>query len=476
MVKKILLLIAVVLTGVSAQAGVWVGETPAAGDFYIYNPTHNVFLKAVSTVTTNPAEATLFTLSAATDCTIAYDDNGTTNYVYESAGNQTWGTTNANKWKIQSNNGGYYISHTDPSYLLRTRYINTDGSGVDYPRQNFTNNNRTWIFISKAQYEAKVNVTAAQGNGPNSYGANVYVVETYAGDNDNFVAGKVLSKSYTDLKNGYYTLEFYATASKARGDAVNAGKGIAQIYLTADDATTTLDMSVWEQDAVTPDDAKWLHTYTVKVTDGTLEYGIQNVAEGGNWYVIQHKSLTFLGDTKANIAVNADAQYATFCAPFDVTLPEGVTACTIDGVDGDALAMTAVEGVVPANTPVVLNGALAATALYGNAVDALPEEGVLVGVYEDTHAPVGSYVLQNQSGVVGFFKVETAGIATVPANRAYLNVASDARFFGFDAETAISAIDALTSGKAEIFDLQGRRLNSLQKGINIVNGVKVLVK
>jgi hypothetical protein len=42
--------------------------------------------------------------------------------------------------------------------------------------------------------------------------------------------------------------------------------------------------------------------------------------------------------------------------------------------------------------------------------------------------------------------------------------------------TGIEAVEALTSGKAEIYDLNGRKLNKLQKGVNIVNGVKVYVK
>ncbi|MBQ0046091.1 MAG: T9SS type A sorting domain-containing protein [Prevotellaceae bacterium] len=50
-----------------------------------------------------------------------------------------------------------------------------------------------------------------------------------------------------------------------------------------------------------------------------------------------------------------------------------------------------------------------------------------------------------------------------------------------DEATAIAAISALTEGKAEIYDMSGRRIQSLQNGVNIVkygNGItkKVIIK
>lgn len=179
-----------------------------------------------------------------------------------------------------------------------------------------------------------------------------------------------------------------------------------------------------------------------------------------------------------SMAVDAAAKYGTFCAPFDVTVPAGVTASTAT-VSGDMVELAQINtGVIPANTPVVLyaEAGLAATNILGARVAGTPEAGALVGVYADTQATAGTYVLQNQGGKVGFYKVE--GVQpTVKANRAYLVAPqSEARVFLLGEETAISALQALTSGKAEIYDLNGRRLNTLQKGINIVAGKKILVK
>ena len=81
-----------------------------------------------------------------------------------------------------------------------------------------------------------------------------------------------------------------------------------------------------------------------------------------------------------------------------------------------------------------------------------------------------------------FVKIGSAG-NTVPANRAYLpvNLSSEVKAFTFVfADT--DGIDVL-KGEHEglknddvIFNLAGQRLSKLQKGINIVNGKKGLVK
>lgn len=42
--------------------------------------------------------------------------------------------------------------------------------------------------------------------------------------------------------------------------------------------------------------------------------------------------------------------------------------------------------------------------------------------------------------------------------------------------TGISTISAVDAGNVQIYNLQGVRLNQLQRGINIVNGKKIVVK
>lgn len=187
-------------------------------------------------------------------------------------------------------------------------------------------------------------------------------------------------------------------------------------------------------------------------------------------------------------AINfSNADYATFMAPYDVETPENVKAYNVTGLESNGATLVLEEvNTITANMPVLLFNEGSETALSVNGYDLYPTKaatyinGLLTGVYAETAAPVGSYVLQNQNDVVGFYKVAEGKQPTVGANRAYLNVASSARALYFDGATAIKAIEALTSGEAEIYNAAGARQNGLQKGVNIIKqggkSIKVMVK
>lgn len=188
-----------------------------------------------------------------------------------------------------------------------------------------------------------------------------------------------------------------------------------------------------------------------------------------------------LGYDAASLAVKSAAKYGTFCAPFDVTIPEGVTAYTIGGIAENGKLTLEQQNTISAHTPVIVYSESASdinAVQFGVATAGNPTSNYLTGVYTDTEAPVGSYVLQNQSGRVGFYQVQEGTQPMVRANRAYLTVPASAnvKAFYMDDATAIQTVEELLSGKAEIYDLAGRRQQKLQKGINIVGGKKVLVK
>ena len=187
-----------------------------------------------------------------------------------------------------------------------------------------------------------------------------------------------------------------------------------------------------------------------------------------------------LGYDAASLAVKSAAKYGTFCAPFDVTIPEGVTAYTIGGIAENGKLTLEQQNTISAHTPVIVYSESASdinAVQFGVATAGNPTSNYLTGVYTDTEAPVGSYVLQNQGGRVGFYQVQAGTQPWVRANRAYLTPASaNVKAFYMDDATAIQTVEELLSGKAEIYDLAGRRQQKLQKGINIVGGKKVLVK
>ena len=177
----------------------------------------------------------------------------------------------------------------------------------------------------------------------------------------------------------------------------------------------------------------------------------------------------------------SDAKYSTFIAPFDVELPADVTASKITGVaeNGSTLIEEPVEGTIPANTPVLLYSESALTqTFYGQSTATADTytEGLLTGVYVNTEVPVGSYVLLNKNNQVGFYEVVDA-IPTVKPSRCYLTVTgSTAPMFSLERGEGTTSIEdaELTIDNVVIYDLAGRRIEKMERGIYIVNGKKVI--
>ncbi len=204
-----------------------------------------------------------------------------------------------------------------------------------------------------------------------------------------------------------------------------------------------------------------------------------NIAEFVGYPVEVH-----LGYARSSMAVNAEAKYGTFCAPFDVEVPAGVQAYTVVGAEANGLlTLDDALSIIPANTPVVLfaESGLEAVESFGIAEEGTPSVGLLTGVYENTPAPVGSYVLQNLNDKVGFYQVAEGSQPTIGANRCYLTAPTSpasgvkAFFLGEDDATGIS-YKSFPSGEdlGEAYNLAGQRISRMQRGINIINGKKVL--
>ena len=111
------------------------------------------------------------------------------------------------------------------------------------------------------------------------------------------------------------------------------------------------------------------------------------------------------------------------------------------------------------------------------------KKGLLTGVLQDgCNVPEGSYILSKKDDRMGFFQIGTGTTYPAAKYKCYLTLTAQQNapkalyFDGNDATTAISEIFGGNNGKVEIYDLAGHRLNSLQKGINIVNGQKIIVR
>lgn len=262
----------------------------------------------------------------------------------------------------------------------------------------------------------------------------------------------------------------YKVAVRARNEAD------ANVYLYAND----------EKVVFVKNNTDTYSTNVVISKTGDLKIGVScDNHVNGVWLAVDHFTLTYLGAT-ATMTIT-DANWGTFCAPFDVTIPEGVKAYTA-AADGNSVAFSEVTTTIPAGTPVVVYSAAAVNKEFNGKATKTGEtcqEGALVGVYAaktGITAETGytNYVLQNNAQGVGFYKV-AEGTISLNANRCYMTLATSAGAKDCvvldGVITGINNILNPTDKSAEgIYDLNGRKLTAPQKGINIINGVKVIVK
>ena len=185
----------------------------------------------------------------------------------------------------------------------------------------------------------------------------------------------------------------------------------------------------------------------------------------------------------------------TFSSEVNIHLPEGLNAhyCKTYYAERSAISVEDISsGVVPANTGVLLSGTPGETFnLYRTHETADELEGnALVAVTEPTHinATDGDYTNFMMKGGKFIRIADESEDVKMPANRAYLPLLT-ADISGSNAKEIMllwddkeaTGIESLTPnpspmGEESIYNLNGQKLSSPLKGINIINGRKVIVK
>lgn len=166
-----------------------------------------------------------------------------------------------------------------------------------------------------------------------------------------------------------------------------------------------------------------------------------------------------------------EAGYATHYDPANGYVLNGdVKAYVATSIANYWLALSEIEN-VPAGTPVVLKGTY-----YNMFEEDLPAINIaneLKGTDADTAADGSMYILAKPAGAeVGFYKA----FGTIPAGKAYYQNTSGVKAFFFENDDATGINDLNVNTNDAIYNLAGQRLQKMQKGINIMNGKKVLVK
>lgn len=181
-----------------------------------------------------------------------------------------------------------------------------------------------------------------------------------------------------------------------------------------------------------------------------------------------------------NDIVITSAEWATYVPNLAVTIPEDVTAYIVTNATSTSVTLSSVAS-APANTGLVVNGDEGTyTPTAAETTDDV--SGNLLVVSDGTVVGNGNiYALGNKNGSVGFKKVKSG--VTVPAGKPYLTIentgSKDFFDFSFDegVATGIESVESIGFDmNAPVYDLQGRQVNPLHKGVFIQNGKKIIVK
>ncbi|GEM_PF-5792370 len=363
--------------------------------------------------------------------------------------------------------------------------------------------NQKIVGLVPGYYRLSVDGFYRAGSAENS--TKLYYKELYAGDTS--VEG--------DEENFPY---LYAAEGKKYLKNMSAYSSTMQVY--DDDVNIGAWMSKAEEPAAAyvPNtrfgcnyyfmlkDAPYRNSLIFQVTEemDTVTIGIkkENARIYSEWCPFDNFKLEYVG---ADASQTADlrisnAGFATLMLPYDAALPEGVKAYSTSQAaeataNGCRVLKLVEEDALQANTPYIIEGmpgTYTFSGLVTNTQDTYTN-GWLTGTFVARQAQAGTYVLQNNNGITGFYRVVAGKEPQVGANRAWLSVPTEeggaaevtAFVFGDDSATGIEGVEA-ADRRVDVYTLEGVRvrtdvrmseaLKALPRGVYVVNGTKKAVK
>lgn len=178
-----------------------------------------------------------------------------------------------------------------------------------------------------------------------------------------------------------------------------------------------------------------------------------------------------------------DAGFATFAASYPVDYSaNGLEAYAVKYADGK-LSYNKINGIVPAKTAVLLSGEAKEYTLAAAGGAATTVDTDLQVADGETKGAENIYCLAKKtSNGVGFYQVSSD--VTIPANKAYLEIASTAtnpaKYYSIGIGGNTTGIQAIQQNgvKADgiMYSLSGQKVGANYKGIVICNGKKMIKK
>ena len=209
----------------------------------------------------------------------------------------------------------------------------------------------------------------------------------------------------------------------------------------------------------------------------TVEEFLCDYIGGSVDYIFQPTKITVATPTTVAVTVGEDG-YATFSCDKALDFTDSGIKAYVAVLDGKNITFSEVLQ-VPANTGVLLyaEGGAEEDVKIIDGGDLEVDDNSLVPSTADMDGTslAGCYILSKVNGQIGFYKASTN--ATLAAGKAYFPSAVDGARIILPGQEATSIRSIETAEKdAEIYNLQGQRVKKAAKGLNIINGHKVIIR
>lgn len=375
-------------------------------------------------------------------------------------------------------------------------------------------NNLVYPTDGLAYYIRPVNKGATNRSANRLYCGTDNTLSIGVGETDNasaiFYCHKVGEHKYIFTNNAGKYMRFRADGKDFNGDGSGfaSAYGNEQIFTLYPMQNVTGDKAAFASNDITKGDINQLGLFLLQgqlassstaqhyLMANTSDKKFHNSTSSDIYYTTSNNTCAFYLEkaeqqnavkTTALTVGEVSANVATYSSPFPVKLPKGVDAY-IAKKEGETIVLQKITGALPANTGVILSSEndteyIPTARTTETEATEIADNKLVATTGSAVADDVNAYILsKNEDETKAVFKKLSATKRTIAQYKAYLKLdagtqpANLSLAFAGSNLTGIQNVTETSAKSKTAYDLAGRKVGKLQKGIYIVNGKKVIVK
>lgn len=443
--------------------------------------------KATFVTTPNGGEAKTVVVNMELNTFTSLCTNATSKVTMEAKFQTLPGTVNKDPFACCANLESIAVAEGNTAISVNSKgYMVMDGTIMSLPRTPLYGKPLQIVFDNNKmlQFNCLLNASGQSNTNSRKVSLTDYTVDD--------IANHSVNSTLFELVNTQYGLKISALASVGHGIVDSKNDDGTGAWLTIDGTNAMMTYN-----------SPWAGKFDIVVAGGTdtpifnlqvYKAGVQNGNYSAQGYLTDGLAYTATGSpitlapvTEIPVAVTEEA-CAMLCLPVAVSAVDG--CFTVNDVKDGVAQLLAVTGTIPAATPFMIKGenTVKLSVIDANepaaeddasSTDANTPAPILKGCTASMPLSADAWMVNTASGSATTFAKETT--PTIAAGSVYLQPKADETWpdeisLAEKIATSISEIAAPAKVFDAVYDIQGRRLVAPGRGINIINGRKVIVK